>query len=64
MSNDSLIREIIRLGWRAGPMCILRYDDLFHLVRAVFNGHATLTKDGRATMIKLLAELKRLIGER
>lgn len=63
MSNYKLITEVIRLGFRSGPFMILRYSDLFHLARAVHNGHAKLTKDGRKTMLDFLAELKKGVGE-
>ncbi len=63
MSNVILIDELIRLGFRVGPLTVLTYHDLFMTVKAVKYGHAKLTKDGRATLMELYKNLKYIVGE-
>jgi hypothetical protein len=63
MSNNTLIDELIRLGFRVGPLTVLTYHDLFMTVKAVKYGHATLTKHGRKTLMDLYGNLKYKVGE-
>lgn len=63
MSNAILVEEVIRLGFKVGPLTVLTFGDVFALAKAVKYGHAKLTKAGRAEMMKFVETLKFLGDE-